>query len=117
MNEFVEQFLIESRELVGQAIDDLLALEENPGDRERLDSAFRAFHTLKGAAGIVDFAAMARMLHAAEDILVAIRSSEGSIATNVIDECLACLDLTSRWLDEMQMSGEAPANAGSKPTR
>ena len=60
MNEFVEQFLIEGRELVAQGNDDLLALEERPGDRERLDGAFRAFHTLKGAAGIVDFVAMSR---------------------------------------------------------
>ena len=67
MNEFVEQFLIEGRELVAQGNDDLLALEEQPDDRERLDSAFRAFHTLKGAAGIVDFVAMGRALHAAED--------------------------------------------------
>ena len=51
MNEFVEQFLIEGRELVAQGNDDLLALEERPDDKERLDSAFRAFHTLKGAAG------------------------------------------------------------------
>ena len=56
MNEFVEQFLLESRELVEQATADLLAVEENPGDSERLDGAFRAFHTLKGSAGIVDFA-------------------------------------------------------------
>ena len=70
MNEFVEQFLIEGRELVAQGNDDLLALEERPDDRERLDSAFRAFHTLKGAAGIVDFVAMGRALHAAEDVLV-----------------------------------------------
>ena len=60
MNEFIEQFLIESRELVEQATDDLLALEKTPDDKARLDSAFRAFHTLKGGAGIVDFAAMAR---------------------------------------------------------
>ena len=99
MNEFVEQFLLESRELVAQAIDDLMALEEKPGDRERLDGAFRAFHTLKGAAGIVEFAAMARTLHAAEDILATLRSSEEPISSNVLNECLACLDLTSRWLD------------------
>ena len=60
MNEFVEQFLIEGRELVAQGNDDLLALEEQPDDRERLDGAFRGFHTLKGAAGIVDFVAMSR---------------------------------------------------------
>ena len=69
MNEFVEQFLIEGRELVAQGNDDLLALEEHPDDRERLDGAFRGFHTLKGAAGIVDFVAMSRALHAAEDVL------------------------------------------------
>jgi two-component system, chemotaxis family, sensor kinase CheA len=111
MNEFVEQFLLESRELVAQATDDLMALEDSPGDRERLDGAFRAFHTLKGAAGIVEFAAMARTLHAAEDILAILRSSEKPIASNVLDECLACLDLTSRWLDGMQAGGETPPAA------
>ena len=65
MNEFIAQFLVECRELVTQATDDLLALEEQGDDRERLDSAFRAFHTLKGAAGIVDFDAMGRLLPAA----------------------------------------------------
>ena len=111
MNEFVEQFLLELRELVAQATDDLMALESTPEDRERLDGAFRAFHTLKGAAGIVEFAAMGRTLHAAEDVLAALRSSEQPIASNVLDECLACLDLTSRWLDAMQASGETPAAA------
>jgi two-component system, chemotaxis family, sensor kinase CheA len=108
MNEFVEQFLLESRELVAQATDDLMALEEKPGDRERLDGAFRAFHTLKGAAGIVEFAAMSRTLHAAEDILAKLRASDEPVASMVLDECLACLDLTSRWLDHMQGSGEIP---------
>jgi len=111
MNEFVEQFLLESRELVAQAIDDLMALEDKPGDKDRLDGAFRAFHTLKGAAGIVDFAAMAKTLHAAEDILSTLRSSEYPITSNVLNECLACLDLTSRWLDSMAASGEAPSAA------
>ncbi len=113
MNEFLEQFLLESRELVAQATDDLMALEESPGDRERLDGAFRAFHTLKGAAGIVEFAAMSRMLHAAEDIFASLRSSESPITSNILDECLACLDLTSNWLDAMQASGDAPSTADS----
>jgi two-component system, chemotaxis family, sensor kinase CheA len=59
----------------------------------------------------VEFAAMTRTLHAAEDVLATLRSSEEPIASNVLDECLACLDLTSRWLDAMQANGEAPAAA------
>ena len=111
MNEFLEQFLVKSRDLVAQAIDDLMALAEKPNDRERLDGAFRAFHTLKGAAGIVEFGAMSRTLHAAEDILVSLRSSEEPINPDILDEFLTCLDLTSRWLDAMQATGEAPPTA------
>ena len=52
MNEFLEQFLVEARELVEQATADLLALERDPDDRTSLDGSFRAFHTLKGAPAL-----------------------------------------------------------------
>lgn len=111
MNEFIEQFLVEGRELVAQGSDDLLALEESPGDKERLDSAFRAFHTLKGAAGIVDFEAMAQALHAGEDILSGVRSGTVAMTAAVTDLCLACLDQVTTWMDQMQATGEVPGDA------
>ena len=114
MNEFVEQFLIESRELVAQGNDDLLALEEHPNDRERLDGAFRGFHTLKGAAGIVDFVAMSRALHAAEDVLSAVRSNSAPVTPALINLCLACLDQVSAWIDRMRSTGEVPADADAE---
>jgi two-component system chemotaxis sensor kinase CheA len=114
MNEFVEQFLLESRELVEQANADLLAVEENPGDTERLDSAFRAFHTLKGSAGIVDFAAMGRAAHAAEDLLAAVRSGKAAISRELVGNCLGCLDLIQQWLDAMQINGDIPAKVDAE---
>ncbi len=117
MNEFIEQFLVECRELVAQATDDLLALEERPSDRDRLDSAFRAVHTLKGAAGIVDFAAMASALHAGENVLAAVRAGERSVTSALISDCLTCIDQVVQWLDEMGSTGEVPANAGPSAER
>jgi two-component system chemotaxis sensor kinase CheA len=111
MNEFLEQFLIESRELVEQASADLLVLEQHPTDRARLDGAFRAFHTLKGAAAIVDFAAMAHATHATEDVLAAVRSGARHVTPALIDDCLACLDQITRWLEAMAVSGEVPEDA------
>lgn len=111
MNEFIEQFLIESRENVEEATRDLLALEKSPGDREKIDSVFRAFHTLKGGAGIVDFFAMAQAVHAAEDVLAAARAGASAITAGLIDDCLTCLDQVVQWLDSMQESGELPAGA------
>jgi two-component system chemotaxis sensor kinase CheA len=111
MNELIEQFLLESRELVEQATADLLAVEENPGDGERLDGAFRAFHTLKGSAGIVDFAAMAKVGHAAEDVLASVRAGKAQISRELISNCLGCLDLMLQWLDAMQIDGKMPSGA------
>lgn len=112
MNEFLAQFLVECRELVEQATDDLLALEEAPADRERLDSGFRAFHTLKGAAAIVEFEEMARALHAAEDVLAAARAGARPLTAEMIGDCLTCVDQVVQWLDEIEASGQVPKGAG-----
>ena len=111
MNEFIEQFLVECRELIEQATADLLALEENPGDGEKLDGAFRAFHTLKGSAGIVDFTAMAKATHAAEDVLAAVRAGKLALSRDLVSNCLACLTLVSQWLDSMAANGQIPAGS------
>jgi two-component system, chemotaxis family, sensor kinase CheA len=111
MNEFLEQFLIEARELVEQGTSDLLALERAPSVPEALDGAFRAFHTLKGGASIVDFAAMSRAAHAAEDALATVRAGVRPVTSTLIDDCLGCLDQVARWLDQIQNSGLLPADA------
>jgi two-component system chemotaxis sensor kinase CheA len=111
MDEFVEQFLIESRELVEQGTAALDALELG-GDPERnVDSLFRAVHTLKGAAGIVDFDAMGTALHAVEGRLSELRSTTQPPPPNFVSDCYECLDQVTRWLDEMQVTGEPPNQA------
>jgi two-component system chemotaxis sensor kinase CheA len=117
MNEFLEQFLIESRELIAQATDDLLVLEQEPGDAARLDSAFRAFHTLKGGAGIVDFDAMALATHAVEDVLSELRAGTRKMSPQLINHCLACLDQITLWLVEMEASEAVPETADAEAAR
>ena len=107
MNEFVEQFLLEARELIEQATADLMALEQGAGGTDKVDSLFRAFHTLKGAAGIVEFAPMGRALHAAEGVLSEVRSTAKPVTPKIVNDCLACLDQITRWLDEMQVDWSA----------
>ncbi len=117
MNEFLEQFLVEARELVEQATADLLALEREPDDRGGLDGAFRAFHTLKGGAGIVDFAAMGRAMHAAEDVLSMVRRGERAVTAGLIGDCLACVDQVVQWLDSIEENGEVPSDADAAADR
>lgn len=111
MNDFIEQFLIEARELVEAATSDLLALEADPANAPRLDGAFRAFHTLKGAAGIIDFEDMGRALHVVEEALAAVRAGRAAITPQIVGDCLSALDQVLDWLEVIQATGEAPADA------
>lgn len=51
----LQSFLIESDENLGQLEQDIVALERSPQDSERIASAFRAIHTIKGTCGFFGF--------------------------------------------------------------
>ena len=117
MNEFLQQFVIESREIAAAASEGLLVLEHTPRDAAHLDAVFRAFHTLKGGAGIVEFAAMERAVHAAEDILSEARSDEHPLTIARVGQCLACLDQVLQWLDAIEQTDGLPEAAAGQADR
>ncbi|HVX63908.1 MAG TPA: Hpt domain-containing protein, partial [Pirellulales bacterium] len=51
MDQIVKEFLVESYENLDQLDRDLVRLEEDPHDGERLASIFRTIHTIKGTSG------------------------------------------------------------------
>ena len=112
MSALHEQFVTEARELIRQATDDLIVLERDGASSERVDRVFRAFHTLKGSAGVVELPAMSIMLHAAEDLLAGVRQGTLGSGPDIIDAALACLDQMSRWVDDFEAAGALPARAG-----
>jgi two-component system, chemotaxis family, sensor kinase CheA len=117
VNEFLQQFVIESRELADAAGDGLLALEQSPRDAGRLDEVFRAFHTLKGSAAIVEFPAMEAAMHAAEEVLTEARAGQRPLTSARIGQCLSYLDQVTEWLDAIERSGELPRDADSRLDR
>lgn len=111
MDELLEQFLIEGRELVQQVSEDLLTLERDGLSPARLDSAFRAVHTLKGSVGLFDLAPMGSALHAAEDVLDAARAQQLGADRGFLDPVLACMGACEAWLDAFERLGALPASA------
>ena len=112
MNALHEQFIAEARELIHQATEDLIAVEREGFALERIDRVFRAFHTLKGSAGVVDLPAMGLTLHAAEDLLAAVHAGKLDATSAIIDQSLACLDQVARWVDDFEAGGALPPHAG-----
>ena len=114
MDELLDQFLIEGREQVQQATDDLLALERHPGDAARIDSVFRAIHTLKGSAGLFDVAPLSAMMHAAEDLIGALRDGRMGADRTTTDALLACVGATEEWIDALARTGALPHDADAR---
>lgn len=113
MDELLEQFLIESRDLIAAASRDFAALARNPHFTGSIDSAFRAIHTLKGSVAIFAMHPAEQVLHAAEDILERARKGTAELDEATVTSLVACLDQIDRWVDELEQEGAlAPEASG-----
>ena len=117
MDELLEQFLIEGRELVAEASNDLSVLAGDLRAAGAIDSAFRAIHTLKGSFAVFALAPAERLLHAAEDVLHRARQQADLLDIAAVGALVACLDQTDRWIDEMEIGGVLSPDAEQAAAR
>ncbi len=105
----VKDFLVETAEHLDRLDDDVLALEQNSGDAERLASVFRSFHTIKGTCAWLGFAQLEALAHSAESLLAAVRDGTVPFDSNIATLVLAVGDSVRRTLpsiDATQSEGE-----------
>src|SRR5206468_48504 len=93
--EAAEIFRLEAEEHLQTIIMHVAALEQAPTNRELIQGVRRATHTLKGAAGMMGFRAIADLSHIFEDLLDSIM--EGS--TDISPAVLSLILDTSETLD------------------
>lgn len=88
LDEALQTFIIEGRELLVQMEDALLQLEKTPDDMDGINAIFRAAHTIKGSSGLFGLDFVVSFTHVAESVLDKVRSAELNI-----DEALIALFL------------------------
>ena len=76
--------------------ENLLALEQDPGNTGRLAAMMRAAHSLKGAARIVNLDPAVKVAHALEDCFVAAQKGEISIQPESVDGLLRGVDVLTQ---------------------
>lgn len=102
MSSLLDQFLAESRDLLEKASQGLLALEQAPDDASVLNDLFRSVHTMKGASGLFEIAPFTAVVHAAEDLLDAVRDGRCALSPAMTDVFLEALDRIAGWLDDLE---------------
>jgi len=101
----VNEFLVESEELLQRADQDLVALESAPQDAELLNRIFRALHTIKGTSGFLGFDPIVRLSHRAEDVLNTLRRGEIHLTQPMMDALLKARDQLGRMLSDIRAGG------------
>jgi two-component system chemotaxis sensor kinase CheA len=116
VNALLQQFIQESREALESIGSTLLTMEREPGNTAPLGELFRLVHTLKGNSGLFDFPALTSVLHAAEDVMDAVRNGELDFNQQLADQLLSTADYVSEFLDEIEQS-EQPGDGFRVPPR
>ena len=80
----------------------ILELEQNPTDRDTIESIFRAAHTLKGAAGMFGFKAIERVMHRMENLFDLVRKGTLVPTPGTIDVVFQGIDVLKTLLEGAQ---------------
>ncbi|WP_310441805.1 chemotaxis protein CheW [Sulfurimonas sp.] len=100
--EILQDFLVESFELIEQLDQDLVELETRPDDLELLNRIFRVAHTVKGASSFLNFDVLTHLTHHMEDVLNRARHGELVISPNIMDVILESIDLMKALLNTIR---------------
>ncbi|MCI8212838.1 chemotaxis protein CheA [Pseudomonas sp. S25] len=80
LDQALQTFIVEARELLEAMEESLLQLESEPGNDDAIGAIFRAAHTIKGSAGLFGLDPIVSFTHIVEDVLDRLR--EGSVAAD-----------------------------------
>ncbi|MBM2884666.1 chemotaxis protein CheA [Chromobacterium amazonense] len=88
MEELLQDFLMESTDLLSDVDNKLVELEKRPEDKALLNDIFRGFHTIKGGAGFLNVIPMVNLCHRTENLFDKLRNGEMHITPEVMDVIL-----------------------------
>ena len=113
MKEIVNDFVQEALELLESLNENFVELEKDPGNKDLLNTIFRAAHTIKGSAGFLGFQSIVELAHSAENILNKLRQGEIFLTPNMMDCLLGAMDILKAMIvsvSETGMEGLSPVD-------
>jgi len=105
LDDIVGEFLVESRENLDAFDADLLALERDPAAADRIASAFRTIHTIKGTCGFLGLGTLESVTHAGESLLTLLRDGDLALGPEIATALLRLSDAVRSLLTTVEATG------------
>ena len=116
-SEYMPMFLAEAEEHLQELNLAVVSLEEDPRNREKVDTIFRIAHSLKGMSATMGFEAIATLTHEMEDVFELLRQRERALSREAVDTVLACLDALSAAVESIESVGTEELDPAALITR
>ncbi len=111
MDEITSVFVQESREQLAEMESCLLGLEQNPDDPDKINAIFRAAHTIKGGAGVIECHFIEAFTHRVENVLDALRNGALGVTPALTTLLLGCCDHMVSLIDVLAAGEAGPDDA------
>jgi len=118
MDDALETFIAECRELLEDMETALLEVEAAEDKSEMVNAIFRAAHTIKGSSGLFSLDHVVAFTHAVESVLDKVRSGKLALADKLVVLLLACNDHIGKLVDGVaagEQSGNPQLQAAGEP--
>ncbi|MEA5123652.1 chemotaxis protein CheA [Xanthomonas floridensis] len=92
MNQLMQTFLAESRDLLEDMERHLLQAERGESSPDAVNAIFRAAHTIKGSGGLFDLPQLVGFTHVVESVLDLVRDEALTLSSELIALLLVCCD-------------------------
>ena len=113
LNGVIQEFLVESYENLDQLDRDLVELEKDPRNHDRLSSVFRTIHTNKGTCGFFGFGTLEKVAHVGENLLSGLRDGILLLNNERTTALLALVDAVRIMLGNIEKTGSDGTGNGS----
>ena len=108
LGRFRETFFEEASELLAELEAGLLRLERPDADPETINAVFRAAHSIKGGAGMLDMGELVGLAHCMESLLDAMRSGGAPVDAPRLSLLLRAADTLNDLVRWERQGGDAP---------
>lgn len=101
LDQALQTFIAESRELLEDMENALLAIEQTDDKSEMVNAIFRAAHTIKGSSGLFGLDHIVGFTHVVENVLDQVRAGKLVIADQLVTLLLSCCDHIAALVDRI----------------
>lgn len=109
----LRDFIVEGLEYINEIEVNILNLEQDPENKDYVNTIFRPFHSIKGVASFLNLEKIRDLAHNLESLLDRVRNGELSVTPQIIDVILDGADALKAMIGEVKDRLEG--NGGSSP--